>query len=97
MPQYVVLLKLTAKGLEGLKDAPARIDAGIKAVEGAGGKVHSFHVTMGQYDYVSVVEGPNDEFAAAMAMGLAVQGFVATETMRAFTPGEFAGIVGQLP
>ena len=97
MPQYVILMNLTAKGLADLKGAPARMEAGIKALEAAGGKMLSFNVTMGPYDYVAVAAGPSDEVAAVTAMGLAAQGYVTTQTLRSFTPQEFAGLVSQLP
>jgi uncharacterized protein with GYD domain len=97
MPQYVILSKLTAKGLGDLKGAPARYQSVVSAVEEAGGKVLSFHVTMGAYDYVMVAEGPNDEFAALMSLSTAARGYITTETLRAFTPEEFAGLVQRLP
>jgi len=48
-------------------------------------------------DYVMLAEGPSDEFAALMSMSTAAQGYVTTQTLRAFTPEEFAGLVNQLP
>ena len=95
--QFVLLFNMTPKGLADLKGAPARIDAGIKALEAAGGKMVCFRATMGAYDYVAVAEGPSDEVAAVTAMALAAQGYVTTQTLRAFTPEEFAGLVSQLP
>jgi uncharacterized protein with GYD domain len=97
MPQYVILCNLTAKGLAEIKDGPARYQSVVKGVEAANGKVLSFHATMGAYDYVMVAEGPSDEFAALMSMATAAQGYVTTQTLRAFTPEEFAGLVSQLP
>ena len=96
MPKYVMLMKLTAKGLAELKDAPARIDEGIKAAEAAGAKIESFNVTMGPYDYIAIADGPSDEAAAVIAMGLGAQGSVTTQTLRAFSRDEFAGLVGKL-
>ncbi len=97
MPQFVILSKLTDKGLADLKGAPARIDAAVKALEANGGKLICFRATMGPYDYVMVAEGPSDEAATALSMATAAQGFVTTQTLRAFTPEEFAGLVSQLP
>jgi len=96
MSQFVILSNLTAKGLADLKGAPARYQEVVKAIEAAGGKVLSFHATMGAYDYVMVAEGPSDEFAALMSMATAAQGYVTTQTLRAFTPEEFAGLVSRL-
>jgi uncharacterized protein with GYD domain len=97
MPQFVILSNLTAKGLAELKGGPARYQAVVKGIEAAGGKVLSFHATMGAYDYVMVAEAPSDELAALMSMSTAAQGYVTTQTLRAFTPEEFAGLVSQLP
>jgi len=97
MPQFVLLMNLTAKGAADIKAAPARIDEGLKAFEAMGGKVQDFVVTMGPYDYVAVGEAPSDEAAAAFALALAAQGNVTTTSMRAFSKEEFAGMVARLP
>ena len=97
MPHYVILSNLTAKGLADLKGAPARYQSIAKAIEASGGKVLSFHATMGAYDYVMVAEAPSDESAALMSMAAAAQGYITTQTLRAFSAEEFAGLVGQLP
>ena len=96
MPAYVMLMKLTAQGASEIKAAPARIDEGVKAFEEMGGKMYSFHVTMGPYDYVAIGEAATDEAAAAFALALTSQGYVATTTMRAFTRDQFKKIVGTL-
>lgn len=97
MPTYVLLMKLTTEGARAAKDIPARMDEGIKAFESMGGKVSSFHVTMGPYDYVAVGEAPSDEVAAAFALGLASRGFVTTTSMKAFTPQEIGAVIARLP
>lgn len=97
MPAYVLLMKLTDRGAAEVKAAPERIDEGIGAFEAMGGKIFSFHVTMGPYDYVAIGEAPSDEAAAAFALALTSQGNVATTTMRAFTRDQFKKIVDTLP
>jgi uncharacterized protein with GYD domain len=97
MPQFVILSNLTAKGLAEIKGGPARYQAVVKAIEAAGGKVLSFHATMGPYDYVMVAEAPSDEQAVLMSLSTAAQGYITTQTLRAFSPEEFAGLVSQLP
>lgn len=97
MPTYVLLMKLTTEGARAAKDIPVRIDEGIKAFESMGGKISSFHVTMGPYDYVAVGEAPADEVAAAFALGLASRGFVTTTSMKAFTREEIGAVLSRLP
>jgi uncharacterized protein with GYD domain len=96
MPAFVMLMKLTAQGAADIKAAPERIDEGVKAFEAMGGKMYSFHVTMGQYDYVAIGEAPTDEAAAAFSLALTAQGNVSTMSMRAFTRDQFKKIVAGL-
>ena len=63
----------------------------------AGAEIKQILFVMGQYDAVVISEGPDDETAAKMALGAAMQGNVTTETLRAFTDGEFLKIVASLP
>ncbi len=97
MPTYVVLYKLTDQGIRNIKDAPQRIEEGIKASEAMGGKVIGFYSVMGEYDYVSIGELPNDETAVTLALAMGSQGNVRTTTLKAFTKEEFAEIVKKLP
>jgi len=97
MPSYVILMKLTEQGTKAIKEAPARIEAGIKGWEAMGGNMAGFYVVMGEYDYVAVGEAPNDETAATFALALGSLGNVKTTTLRAFTKDEFAALVKKLP
>lgn len=97
MAIYVTLYKLTEQGIKDIKNAPARIEEGIKSFEAMGGKVHGFYSTMGDYDYVGIGEHPSDEAGSAFLLGLGAQGYVRTTTMRAFTVEQFKDIVDKIP
>lgn len=97
MPLYVTLYQLTEQGIRNIKDAPGRIEEGIKAWEALGGKMIGFYLTMGEYDYVSISEAPNDEVATAFILKLGSLGNVRTKTLKAFTTEEFAEIVKNVP
>ena len=97
MPKFVILMKLTDQGAKAIKDAPGRIEAGIKAYEKMGGKIIGFYAVMGEYDYVAVGEAPSDEVATTFALGLGSLGNVKTTTLRAYTKEEFAAMVKKLP
>jgi len=97
MPMYVGLYTMTEKGASDIKKAPERMKDAIKAWEAMGGTTRAVVATMGEYDFVSVGEAPSDEVAATFAAALASQGFVTTETLRGFTPEEFAGLLAKLP
>ena len=97
MPTYIALYKLTDQGIRSIKDAPNRIEEGIKGAEAMGAKVLGFYTVMGEYDYVAIGEFPSDETVMAFAMALGSTGNVRTTTLKAFTMDEFAEIVKKLP
>ena len=97
MATYITLYKLTDQGVRNIRDAPKRIEAGIKAWEAAGGRMVGFYATMGEYDYVAITEAPNDEMGAAFTLAQASLGNARTLTMRAFTQDEFGNVIAKLP
>ena len=97
MPHFINLMKLTDQGAKTIKDAPARLEAGIKAFEKMGGKMIGFYVVMGEYDYVAIGEAPSDEVAMTFALALSSLGNVRTMGLKAFTREEFAAMVKKLP
>jgi len=97
MPTYILLMKITDQGIKAIKDAPMRVEEGIKAFEKIGGKMLGFYLTMGEYDYMAIGEAPNDEAAVTFALALGSRGNVRTTSMKAFTKEEFAAMVKKLP
>jgi uncharacterized protein with GYD domain len=93
MPTYLSLLNWTQDGVKNVKDSPNRLDAGRKAFQAAGAKIISAYSLMGQYDMAVLVEAPDDLTIAKLALSLAKQGFVQTETMRAFNEDEYRKII----
>jgi uncharacterized protein with GYD domain len=97
METYIILGNYTREGAAKIKDSPARIEGVRKAVEAAGGKFLAWYLTMGQYDFVVIVESPDGATAARLLLAVGAQGFVSTHTMRTFTEAEFKEIVAKLP
>ncbi|MGO9137730.1 MAG: GYD domain-containing protein [Syntrophales bacterium] len=97
MPTYIVLMKLTEEGIKTIKNGPKRVKENAKIMEKMGGKMTGFYLTMGEYDYVSIGEAPNDETALTFLLGMGAQGFVKTTTLKAFTLDEYEKIVKPLP
>jgi uncharacterized protein with GYD domain len=97
VPTYITLYKLTEQGVKDIKNAPGRMEEGIKAFEGMGGKVLGFYVVMGEYDYVAIGEAPSDEVAMTFALALGSGGNVRTTSLKAFTKEELAEWVKKLP
>jgi uncharacterized protein with GYD domain len=97
MSTYITLAKWTQRGVEKVKDSPARLDAFKKLVQSAGGTVKGFYMVTGRYDMVLILEAPNDEAMAKIALATASKGSVSTETLLAFTEEEYRKIIGALP
>jgi uncharacterized protein with GYD domain len=97
MGTYVLLMKLTEKGLREIKGAPPRIEEAISAFEAMGGKMIGFYPVMGEYDFVVIGDLPSDTDAMTYALGISAKGYVRTKTLKAFTTDGFAGVVNSLP
>jgi uncharacterized protein with GYD domain len=97
MPTYIVLTRFTPRGLENLKDSPARVQRFREMLTGLGARLKDFYSVTGQYDSISVVEAPNDEAMAKAALALGSLGNVRTETLRAFTEQEYRDLIASLP
>lgn len=89
MANYVLLAKLTHQGITGIKDVKKRYDAFKKLVESKGGKLLAEYVTLGRYDYVIIVDLPNDQAALEVSVATGNKGNVTIESCRAFSWGEF--------
>src|SRR5438046_5395513 len=96
MPQFISLVRYTAKGIGKVKESPNRLDAARKAAEKAGGKIHAWYLTMGRYDAVLISEFPNDEAGAKFMLSVGALGNITTETLKAFNEAEHRNIVGGL-
>jgi len=93
MPTYIALLNWTQQGVAKVKDSPNRLDAGREAFKKLGVEIKDTYLTMGRYDLVCVIEGPDDEAVARALLTLGSQGNVQTETLKAWTEDDFRKIV----
>jgi len=96
MPHFVTLVRYTQQGISKVKDSPKRLDAGRKAAEKAGGKIHGWYLTMGKYDAEFISEFPSDDACAQFMLSLGALGNVTTETLKAFNEAEYRKIIGGL-
>jgi uncharacterized protein with GYD domain len=83
MPTYAMLSTLGPDGWETLRENPDRIKAVRADVEAMGLKVHAQYALMGQYDFLNIIEAPDDETMAKAAIMLAARGTMRTTTLPA--------------
>ena len=91
MPTFLMLTNLTADGVRTLKNNPGRIDEVNREVEQMGVKVISQYATLGQYDFVTVVEAPDDKTMAKVSVELGSRGTMTSQTLAAIPAGDLAG------
>ena len=96
MPHYFVLGNWTDQGIRSVKDAPKRIDIANELATKLGGRAETY-VTMGQYDFVSVLEMPNDDAVMQFALQMGTRGNARSTTLKAWTQGEATKVIAKLP
>ena len=96
MATYIVLSRFTEQGIRTIKDTTKRADAVREVARKMGIDTKSLYWTTGKYDVVATFEAPDDESMTALSLTIGSQGFVTTQTMRAFSKDEVIGIIGKL-
>lgn len=81
MATYVLLSSLTPEGRKTVKERPERIQQVDKEVEAMGVKVVSQYAVLGPYDFVTIVEAPDNETVARVSAELGSRGTVQIMTM----------------
>lgn len=97
MPTYIHLTSYTEQGVQNITDSPDRLDDAKELAASLNGEFKDFFLTFGQYDIVAVTEFPDDETAAQFTLGVASEGAVATETLKAFPEDEYRDVIAGLP
>jgi uncharacterized protein with GYD domain len=83
MATYIFLTTLTDEGRKTIRGRPERIQEVNKELESMGGKVLDQYVTLGPYDFVSVVEAADNEAVASISLELGARGTVQIMTLPA--------------
>jgi uncharacterized protein with GYD domain len=96
MAGYISLFKYTEKGMSDIKALPDQINTAKQMFQKMGVWLVGVWLTMGQYDGVAVFDAPDDQTMATVLLATEMQGFSATQTMRAFSEDEIAQIVKRL-
>jgi uncharacterized protein with GYD domain len=89
MALYIMMSTLTDEGRKTVKSNPHRIKEVNKEVEAMGAKVLAQYVTLGQYDFINVLDAPNNEVIAKVAIELGSRGTLQTSTLAALTLDDF--------
>ena len=88
MPTYILLSRLSTQGVQTLKSNPDRLREVNKDVEELGAKVLHQWATLGEWDFVNVVEAPDVQTIARVSVSLGARGSTKIETLPALTIDE---------
>jgi uncharacterized protein with GYD domain len=89
MPQYILLSNLTDEGWKTVKEKPERIKEVNKELQAYGVKVVSQYAVLGPYDFVNIVEAPNNETIAKVSIELGSRGTIKILSMPAIPIDDF--------
>ena len=83
MARYIMLSTLTDEGRKTVKMRPERIKEVNKELEKSGVKVIAQYAVLGPYDFVNIVEAPDNETISRVSIDLGSRGTLQLMTMAA--------------
>ena len=89
MPYYIILSNLTDEGRRTIKQRPERIVEVNKEIEAMGVKIHKQFALLGSYDFLNIVEAPDNETVMKMSVEIGARGSVQMTTLPALPVDEF--------
>jgi len=89
MPTYILLSTLTSEGRKTIKERPERIKEVNKEIEKFGAKVVEQYATLGRYDFVNIVEAPDNDTITRVSIELGSRGTVHIMSMPAKAIDDF--------
>ena len=89
MATYILLSNLTDEGAKTIKNNPARIKEVNAEIEKLGVHVKYQYATLGNFDFVNIVEAPDNETIARVSAELASRGSIRIVTLPAIAIDDF--------
>jgi uncharacterized protein with GYD domain len=84
-----MLSTLTPEGVQTVKNNPQRIKEVNKEIEQIGAKVVAQWATLGQFDFVNVIEAPDDKTMSKVSLELGSRGTARYQSLAAIPIDEF--------
>ena len=94
MPKFVMLSTLGPDGHARLRDNPERLREVNADVESMGVKVIHQYALLGQFDFLNILEAPDELTMAKVATTLAARGTLKTWTLTAVEVEDFITAMG---
>jgi uncharacterized protein with GYD domain len=94
MATYVLLTNLTDEGRKTIRSRPERIREVNKEIDGMGGKLIAQYAVLGPYDFVNIVEAPNNEAIVRIVVELGARGTLQLMTLPAIGMDDLISRIG---
>ena len=91
MAYYIMLSNLTDEGAKTVKSNPERIKEVNAEVEAMGVKILAQYAVMGPYDFVNILEAPDNEAVTQLSVELSSRGTMKMMTLPAIPIDDFIG------
>jgi uncharacterized protein with GYD domain len=95
MPVFVMLSTLGPQGSATLRENPERLRQVNADVESMGVKILTQYALLGQWDFINIIEAPDQATMAKVATTLAARGTLKTQTLSAIPVEEFIDVLGE--
>lgn len=95
MPKFVMLSTLGPDGHARMRDNPERLREVNADVESMGVKVLEQYALLGQYDFLNILDAPDELTMARVATTLQARGTLKTLTLTALEIDDFISIMGR--
>ena len=95
MPTYIMLLSLTPEGRRQMLTNPHSLLSAEREIQTRDTEVLGLYAVLGDYDFVSILEAPDNETAARFSMELGVNAGVQVVTLPAIPIGRLEEALGQ--
>ena len=89
MATYIMLSKLTGDGSATLKKRPGRLQEVNREIEGMGANVLSQYAVLGPYDFVTIIDAPDNETISRISIEMGSRGSVLVQTLAAIPIEKF--------
>ena len=89
MPTFVMLTTLSPEGVQTVKNNPGRIKEVNREIESLGASVKAQWATLGRFDFVNIVEAPDEATMARVSMELGSRGTARYESLSAIPIDDF--------
>ncbi len=96
MGHYIILGSYTEQGIKNVMDSPKRDEEARRMIEKSGGKMQLYY-TMGECDFIAIIEMRSDEDLARFLLQVGRSGNVRTKTLKAWSESEIHKVMSQLP